>query len=71
MSPYTLSPSGYHQSQLKSLAAHTCIGQRTVTLVPGDIINAGPLVQAGVGGTFVDVGLAVRAYRKKTMSGWA
>lgn len=45
------------------LAAHTCIGQRAVALVPGDIIDAGPLVQAGVGGTFVDVGLAVWACR--------
>lgn len=43
------------------LTRGSCVGQRTVALVPGDIINAGPLVQAGVGGTFVDVGLAVRA----------
>lgn len=59
------------QSPLQPLAAHTCVGQRTVALVPGDIINAGPLVQAGVGGTFVDVGLAVWAYRKRIKNGWA
>lgn len=43
------------------LTRGSCIGQRAVALVPGDIIDAGPLVQAGVGGTFVDVGLAVWA----------
>ena len=43
------------------LTRGSCIWQRTVALVSSDIINAGPLVQAGVGGTFVDVGLAIRA----------
>lgn len=43
------------------LTCGSCIGQRTVALVPSDIIDAGSLIQAGVGGTFVDVGLAVRA----------
>lgn len=43
------------------LTCGSCIGQRAVAFVPSDIINAGALVQAGVGSTFVNVGLAVRA----------
>lgn len=43
------------------LTCGSCIGQRAVAFVPSDVINTGPLVQAGVGSTFVNVGLAVRA----------
>lgn len=41
---------------------HTRVRQDAVALVPCDIIDAGPLVEAGVGGTFIDVGLAVRSW---------
>lgn len=44
--------------------ALTCVGQRTVALVPGHIIDARALVQARVGRTLVDVGLAVGAWRE-------
>lgn len=37
------------------------VGQDAVALVACNIVNAGPLVEAWVGGTFVDVGLAVWA----------
>lgn len=41
---------------------HTRVRQDAVALVPRDVIDAGPLVEAGVGGAFVDVGLAVRSW---------
>lgn len=37
----------------------TCVGQQAVALVSSYIIDAGALVQAGVGRTLVDVSLAV------------
>lgn len=46
-------------------AAATCrtsVGQQTVALVSSHIIDAGALVEAGVGGTLVDVSLTVRSY---------
>lgn len=39
----------------------TCVGQNAVALVARDAVYALPLVEARVGGAFVDVGLAVRA----------
>lgn len=39
----------------------TCVRQNAVALVACDAVNALPLVETRVGGTFVDVGLAVRA----------
>lgn len=39
----------------------SCVRQNTVALVPCNIVNARPLVEAGVGGAFIDVGLAVRS----------
>lgn len=39
----------------------TCVGQEAVAGVASDIINARALVQAGVGSTLVDIGLAVGA----------
>ena len=41
---------------------HTSVRQQTVALVSSHIIDAGALVEAGVGGTLVDVSLAVRSY---------
>lgn len=43
------------------LTVLTSVGQQTVALVSSHIINAGALVEAGVGGTLVDVSLAVRS----------
>lgn len=39
----------------------TCVRQNAVALVACDAVDALPLVEARVGGAFVDVGLAVRA----------
>lgn len=45
---------------------HTGVRQDTVALVARDVVNARPLVEAGVGGTFVDVGLAVGSLGVRT-----
>lgn len=49
---------------------HTCVREDTVALVPCNIINAGPLVQAWVGGTFIDIGLAIWACRTQIKHTW-
>lgn len=43
----------------------TCVGQEAVAGVAGHIIDARALVQAGVGSTFIDIGLAVGSWVKK------
>lgn len=43
----------------------TCVRQNTVALVACNAVNALPLVEARVGGTFVDVGLAVWAWEQR------
>lgn len=43
----------------------TCVGQEAVAGVASNVINARALVQAGVGSTFVDIGLAVGACVRK------
>lgn len=45
----------------QGLTVFTSVGQQTVALVSGYIIDAGALVEAGVGGTLIDVSLAVRS----------
>lgn len=45
----------------QDLTVITSVGQQTVALVSSHIINAGALVKARVGGTLVDVSLAVRS----------
>lgn len=45
----------------QGLTVFTSVGQQTVALVSSHIVDAGALVQAGVGGTLVDVSLAVRS----------
>lgn len=47
------------------LACGSCVGQWTVAVVPGNVIDAGALVQARVGCTLVDIGLAVGAWRER------
>lgn len=42
---------------------HTSIGKQAVALISSHIIDAGALVEAGVGSTFIDVSLAVRPCR--------
>lgn len=44
----------------KQLHEHTSIGQQAVALISSHIIDAGALVEAGVGSAFIDVSLAVR-----------
>lgn len=46
--------------QAATSTQHTGIGQQAVALISSHIIDAGALVQAGVGSTFIDVSLAVR-----------
>lgn len=46
----------------KADTRHTGVGQHTDAFVSSHIIDAGALVQARVGGTLVDVSLAVRPY---------
>lgn len=43
----------------------TCVGQEAVAGVAGHVIDARALVQAGVGGTFIDIGLAVGSWVRK------
>lgn len=45
----------------QGLTVITSVGQQTVALITGHVVDAGALVQAGVGGTLVDVSLAVRS----------
>lgn len=44
----------------EGLTVFTSVRQQTVALVSSNIIDAGSLVEAGVGGTLIDVSLAVR-----------
>lgn len=41
---------------------HTGVRQQAVALVSSHIIDAGALVEAGVGGALIDVSLAVRSW---------
>lgn len=43
----------------------TCVGQEAVAGVAGHIVNARALVQARVGSTFIDIGLAVGSWVRK------
>lgn len=45
----------------QGLTVFTSVGQQTVALVSSHIVNAGALVEAGVGGTLIYVSLAVRS----------
>lgn len=54
---------GVKYSQQFSQYFNTCVREDAVALVPSNIINAGPMVQARVGGTFIDISLAVWACR--------
>lgn len=44
----------------------TCVWQETVAFVAGYVIYAGSLIQARVGSTFVDIGLAVGPCVRRT-----
>ena len=41
---------------------HTSVRQQAIALVSSHTVNASSLVEAGVGGAFIDVSLAVRSY---------
>lgn len=58
--PTIFTGSGAAGSQ-QGLTVFTSVGQQTVALVSSHIVDAGALVEAGVGGTLVYVSLAVRS----------